>query len=266
MEMILPTDFNQNQIRRKEVRRRIRKHAMEFEFRNTKKDLDLFYHKMYHPLLKERHSGSAEFAGYRMLEERLIRGASLLYISIGGKPIAAQIIDKSDDLPRILTFGVLDGSEEIVKMGVHGALYYYVIKHFWKKGYSSIRCGSSMPVVLDGVTQFKMRMGGAPFRKDLKERSKYIFIPFGSGKGLKEVLKKNPLFHLSGNQLNIIWFAEPDDFKSKEEFLNLYRRIRSDNVDRIEICHFSDPGKIIRWIEEEGLESIEFLNYEGKTG
>ncbi len=99
MEMILPTDFNQNQIRRKEVKRRIRKHAMEFEFRNTKKDLDLFYHKMYQPLLKERHSGSAEFAGYRMLEERLIRGASLLYISIGGKPMAAQIIDKSDDLP-----------------------------------------------------------------------------------------------------------------------------------------------------------------------
>jgi len=266
MEMILPTDFSQNRIRRKEVRRRIRKHAMEFDFRNTKEDFDLFYYRMYQPLLKERHTGSAEFATYLMLEKKLDLGAVLLFVSCEGQPKAAQFIEKGDDLPRILTFGVVDGSEEIVKMGVHGALYYFVIEHFGNEGYSSIRCGSSMPVALDGVTQFKMRMGASPFLKDLKERSKYILIPFGSGKGLKEVLKKNPLFHLSSNRLRTIWFVEPDDFHTKEEFLNFYRRIRSDRMERIEICHFGDPGKIQHWVEEERIESIDLIAYEGKTG
>lgn len=262
MEMAISTNFSLNRIRGKEIRRRIRKYALEFEFRSSEEDLEYFYHKMYRPILKERHAGAAEFASYSMLQEKFRQGSDLLFISREGNPMAAQLIEKGNDHPRILTFGVLDGREEIVKMGVHGALYYYLIVHFGNQGHSSIRCGSSMPVGLDGVTQFKMRMGAYPFLKDLKERPRYFFIPFGSGKALKKVLKLNPLFHLSGNQLRTIWFAEPEDFHSKEDFLNLYRLIRSDNVDRIELCHFNDPGNILTWVEEEGLESIEFITYE----
>ena len=266
MEMIISTDPSRNNVRAKEIRRRIRKHALEFRFSTSESELDLFYKTMYRPLLGSRHAGSAEYASYQFLQGKIRRGAELLFACLGDVPIAGQLIEHVKGIPRILTFGVLDGNEKYIKMGVHGALYYYALNHYKDRGIAEIRCGSSMPLVLDGVTQFKIRMGAYPYRQDLKNRQTYRVIPLGSGPALRSALKENPLIYLSGNNLNQIWYVDPLLFSNKEKFIEYVKRIRVTHVDQTYYCHFNDPGKLQSWMNEAQLESAHIISYEEITG
>ena len=266
MELEISTDPSSNRLREKEIRRRIRKHALEFEIRTLEEDLELFYHRMYRPLLGSRHSGAAEYASYELLLGKFRRGAELLFVIQQGIPIAGQLIEQVNGIPRIATFGVLEGKEEYVRMGVHSALYHHALFRFKDQGFAKIRCGSSMPVVLDGVTQFKVRMGAYPYLLDLPEREKYAFLPFGSGPALKHVLKENPLFCLSGNNLKMTWFIDTLLFENREEFFGYVKRIRVDQLEKMEFRCLSHPEKLSDWVKEAQIETAEIRVYEEVTG
>ena len=61
-------------------------------------------------------------------------------------------IEKRNKMYRLSAFGIKDACDHIYKMGVIGALYYFVMKHYLEKGSDSLKIGKSMPVIFDGVS------------------------------------------------------------------------------------------------------------------
>ncbi len=266
MEMIIDINSSLKKSRTKEIRRRIRKNSLEYEFRNTRKDFDLFYYKMYKPLVEKNHRNTVELASYNLFLRKFLNGQlHLLFITRRGEPIAAQLIEKKEDTYRITAFGIMDGQPEIQKMGVHAALYYYAMNHYAEEGHQYLLCGSSMPIIQDGVTQFKIRLGAKPYVKDIENRKKYFFLPMNNNSSLMEFLKENSLFCISEEKLNIVSFINTNDIETKDDFIKYYKQIKCDNIENTKIYFIGNSEKMTQWIIEEGIEKTEFINYENEA-
>lgn len=265
MEMEIDTGPPSNKGLVKEMKRRIKKYALEHEFRSEKKDFDLFYFRMYKPLLTKNHGSSADLGSYKLFSGSFLRGeAVLLFLLSQGKPAAAQLIERRGDAYRILAFGILDASQEIQKMGVHGVLYYLAMEHYKRMNQSTLLCGSSSPVALDGVTQFKLRLGARPFLKDLEERQKYQFILKSRNPSLFKALANNPIYYISEAGLCCVVFARSADIQEQADLLQIIKKVRNSQLKKIELLLQDPVNGIDDWLPGLQEPTIEYsiINYE----
>ena len=266
MEMELDIETFIKKESSKAIKRSIKKHSLEYEIRTGIEAFDLFYHTMYKPYILKRHGLSADLPDYKHFHSKWFNTQWVLFFLIReNEPVAAAFIGMKDGKYRLIFLGIKDGNDDILKMGVIGALYYYFMLYYYEKGIKTMLAGVSMPVVSDGVTQSKMRLGAQPYLKDLEKRSRNYFIP-GTTKPLTiKILKSNPLFYLSGGTLNIALFLSAKDFQSKEDFFKFLNRFQINNVEMIRIICFDNPEKIIKWTIEENITGIEFIKYDGMS-
>jgi hypothetical protein len=262
MEMNLDIELSLKKSRINNITRNIKKYSLKYEIREGSEAFDLFYHKMYKPYLIKRHGESADISDYRHFSRKYHNEkCKLFFIIFKNEPVAAAFIETKKNGHRLSAFGILDGSDEIFKMGVIGALYYFVMLHYYEKGFSSIMIGSSMAVVFDGVTEFKMQIGAEPYLEDLPERHKYYFIPMNSKPRTIKILKMNPLFYLTSGRLNIATFNSSMDYSNKADFLKLLKRLKSEKVEKTNMFFIDDHERIVNWINEEGFKNVEISRY-----
>lgn len=261
MELTIDVDISLQKHYTKEILRRIRKHGIVHEFSDTREDLDEFYYRMYKPLMMLRHRETAELAPYdyfyRKFQDKQLE---LMFLTRDGKRVAGLVVDHRDGLKRILAFGVLEGKDEILKWGVHAAAYYYTLLRCREQGHSQILCGSSMPVVFDGVTQFKLRLGAKPYLEDLPTRKKYSLVLFDESPRVLERFTSSPLYYLRNDALRVRVFINAALFNHPNEFYRHLKLIRSQNVEKVE-CHvFNDPEmNITNWVKEGKIEPVELI-------
>jgi hypothetical protein len=144
-------------------------------------------------------------------------------------------------------------------MGVIGALYYFVMIHFYERGIRSIQIGKSMPAIFDGVTEFKMQIGATPFGKDLIGSEKFFLWPLSITESVFNFLKLNPLYYLSNGHLQIAFFVDDKDFDNKVEFLKFFRRLKTENVRKTKAFYINHPTNIIQWLQEEEINNIQYV-------
>lgn len=263
MEMVIDIESALKKSWAKETKRKIRKFSIGREFRTSRKDFDFFFYHMYKPLITSRHKGSAEIASYDILLKKFLEKKVVLLIAVrNGEAIAGQIIERTENFYRIVAFGILNGSYEIQRMGVHTALYYFALNYYLEQGQKTILCGSSMPNAFDGVTQFKMRLGAKPFLLDLAKRTKYQLISLSTGSQVFRSLKYNPLFHLHEDKLNISYFHSAESLRTKNEFLHEYKQINCENIEKIYMHSNQNIEHFKLWCNEEGIKNIKFFQYE----
>ena len=248
----------------KEITRNIKKYSLKYEVREGIEAFDLFYHQMYKPYLLKRHGNSADIADYKHFSHKFISENCMLFFLIReNEPVASALIELNNNNYRLSALGIKSGGDDILKMGVIGALYYFVMLHHYNQGAGFLLAGNSMSVVFDGVMEFKMHLGAKPYLKDLEGRSKYYFMPMNTKSSTVKILKSNPLFYLSGSTLNIALFVSDEDFDSREEFFKFFNRLKTKNVERTRVFCVGNSEKIIEWIKEESITNIEFIEYEG---
>ncbi len=266
MEMELDIESSLKTTAINKIIRKIRKYSLEYEIRDGIEALDLFYHRMYKSQIIKRHGESAFVADYNYFLNKFNRQECKLFFLISeNEPVAGIFIEKTGDSYRLTASGIKDGSSDILKMGAIGALQYYIILDFYEKGINTLLLGSSMPLVFDGVTESKLHLGARPYLKDLDGRDKYYLIPLNANAATLRALKSNPLFYLSGHNLNIALFLSADDFKSREEFFKFLNRIKPEKVKMTRVFSFDNFEKITKWINEEGITNIELTKYDGKV-
>ncbi|MGF1585287.1 MAG: hypothetical protein ACFCUM_08205 [Bacteroidales bacterium] len=262
MEMNLDIEMSLKKSRINNIKRNIKKYSLKYEIREGSEAFDLFYHKMYKPYLIKRHGESADISDYRHFSRKYhIEKCKLFFIISKNEPVAAAFIETKKNGYRLSAFGILDGSTEIFKMGVIGALYYFVMLHYYEKGFRSLLIGSSMAVVFDGVTEFKMQIGGEPYLEDLPGRQKYYFLPMNTRPRTARILKTNPLFYLTKGGLNIATFISSVDFSNKADFLKFFKRLKSEKAEKTNMFFLDDDEKIVNWINEEGVKDVEISRY-----
>lgn len=263
MEMELNIESSLKTTSIKKIIKEIKKYSLTYEIREGIEALDLFYHTMYKPHILKRHSKSADLADYNYFYNKILtEKCELFFLIWENKPVAGSFIELKKSEYRMTASGIKDGSDEIFKMRATGAIRYFIMRYYYEKGIQTMLVGSCMPVVFDGVSEYKLHMGAKPYLKDLNGRSKYLFMPMNTRPSTEKVLKSNPLFYLSSGTLNIALFLSASDFDNKEVFFRFFNRIKTKNVEMTRLFSFDNSEKIKQWIHEEDITNVEFINYE----
>jgi hypothetical protein len=263
MEMIVDIESSLKKSKIKNIIRSIKKHALTCEIKNSREDFDIFYHHMYKPFSLKRHGKSADIADYKHFLNKFYKDkCELFFIIKGNKTIASAYIEFIKDIPRVSAIGVKDANHDYFRMDVVGAIYYFVMSYYFKKGISEIFVGNTMPILFDGVTEFKMQMGAKPYVKDLNNKQKTFLIPMGVNRPMLKSLQLNPVFHLNNNHLNISTFNCPAFFNAKEDFLSYLKRIRWQHANKLFFYYCGDKKIFDEWLWNMEIPNIEFKKYE----
>lgn len=259
MEMELDIENSLKKSRVKNITRNIKKYSLKYEIRHGDKEFDLFYYSMYLPFAAKRHGKSTETTDYKFFSNKYKTGdCELFFIVQENKSIAAAFVEGRNNNYRLSAFGILNADNEIFRMGVIGALYYFVMLYYYEKGARSLKVGKSMPVVFDGVTEFKMQIGAKPYGRDLQAREKFFLLPMNTKNAVFNFFKLNPLYFLSNNQLQIAIFLNDNDFNDKVEFLKFFKRLKTEQIEKTKVFFLEPPEKVMQWLKEDSVENIEF--------
>jgi hypothetical protein len=245
-----------------DVTRRIRKNELKFEFRNSTEDFTFFYNRMYLPFIAKRHGESAIILDYKyFLNKFKNRDSQLSFILKDGNPVAGSYIEYIGDRLRMGGIGVLDGRDDIIKMGVIGAVYYYKILECYNKGIKSINIGGTSPVIADGLTKYKLSMGAKAENIRYFDDDTIWFLPLKDSLATRSILKSNPFVYRIGKELYSAIFVDPSEYEDKNDFLKYIRRNSVDNLKGTNIYCLESSSKIEKWIGEEGYQNIQTLQY-----
>jgi hypothetical protein len=248
-----------------DVTRRIRKNELKFEFRNSTEDFAFFYKRMYLPYIAKRHGESAIILDYKyFLNKFKNRESQLSFILKDGNPVAGSYIEYIGDRLRMGGLGVLDGRDDIIRMGVIGAVYYYKILECYNKGIKSINIGGTSPLLADGLTRYKLSMGAKAENIRYFDDDTIWFLPLRDSLAMRSILKSNPFVYRTGKELHSVIFVDPSEYEDKKEFLKLVNRNTVGNIKETNIYCFDNHLKIDKWIKEEGYQNIQVLQYDQK--
>jgi hypothetical protein len=113
-------------------------------------DFQMFYHRMYLPYATRRF-GPEVIKKTRAALLRDFRSGFLLILRHGDSPVAAGLVRVDGSTVRLTTLGVLDGSDDLLRAQVSGAIDYHL--HDWAAGHRMrfIAVGHTRPFPTDGV-------------------------------------------------------------------------------------------------------------------
>ncbi|HEV2693162.1 MAG TPA: hypothetical protein VG347_09735 [Verrucomicrobiae bacterium] len=144
------------------IRRKIVKHGYEYEVASTEERFNDFYENLHVPYVTKVYGSTANCQPRgEVWEKSISEGFDLIWIRKKSEPdkyLAACLMVYEAAAPRIWSFGVRDGNEELVQEGVLSALYLFCFEHLLKNGFTQINMGGSRPFLRDGVLIFKKRL------------------------------------------------------------------------------------------------------------
>jgi hypothetical protein len=247
---------------RKDTARRIRKYNLNYRIAESTDDFNLFYEKMYKPYIAERHKDAAIFSDFKdFLHAFRKKNSQLIFITQNNVPVAGSIVEYNKNMMKLTGVGVLNGSFEYLKMGVNAATYYYRIQECIDKNIETVHLGGASPIISDGLTQFKLSLGGEAVDANELGKISLWFCPLSTSVGLKNLLTQNPIVHRLGNKLVVSVFIDPKQFDEKSNLLKTIRRYKCSNTDHIIIHCFGNDEKIQKWLNEEELQPLQIVPF-----
>jgi hypothetical protein len=193
MEIILPNlDKKEWQDKKADIERLIRKNHLEYEIVHDPAAFDDFYYKMHLPYIKDRYEETAVFENPQGLKEAFSRGG-LILVKKGKDILGGGLFEYLPKQVRLRKFGIRDGNWEYVRLGVIGAMYYFLMVEMEKKGYEKILIGGTRPLLNDGVTKYKISVNA---KLITKIDGTCLWLKFlKDSPALKNFLVNNPFVH-----------------------------------------------------------------------
>jgi hypothetical protein len=248
---------------RPEFQRLIRKNNLTCEIRNSEADFRFFFERMYIPYISVRHQDAAVLADYNQFLNNIFRkkGSQLYFVLKDGEPIAGSIDEIKKDYIRMSGIGILDGREDIKKMGVITALYYYQALEYKQRNIKNINMGGTSPILTDGLTIYKLSLGAQLFETVRKCETYIRLMPLTRSGAIRKVLSANPFIsiHEGSYQRNI--FIDPEKEENKDHLLHLMKTTRFDNIKTTRIFCFNNEQLVTEWIRNEGYPEVEVKKF-----
>lgn len=119
-------------------------------------DFDAFYETMYLPHARQRFGESAIIKGKRILEKDFQSGF-LLLLKDDGQAVAGALVREEDDVITETTLGVLSGADNVLRMGVSGAIDYHLLDWAAAHRKTVMKVGHTRPFPYDGVYRNKRK-------------------------------------------------------------------------------------------------------------
>lgn len=182
-----------------DVLKRIRKYNLSYEMAYDEENFNIFNEKFYLPYISKRHGDEALIENLKVFWDSTPSPA-VMYIKENGVIVGGSLVRKEGDTLEGLRLGLLDGNEEYLRHGVVGAIYYYGVIEGQKMGCRYMDVGGSRPFLTDGLTKYKMGLGGE-FIPDCSFWRNYHWIGINDqSEWAKDFIDNNPFMHLDADQ------------------------------------------------------------------
>lgn len=242
LKMYLDVDLTLSKIKkRRDIPKRIRRHGLEVETSTTPEDYKFFYEQMHKPYIQDRHQGSAFVEDFKeMFHHSKSKGSILYFAKHDGKRVAGLYELKEEKGPHMYAVGILDGSEEIMRMGVLGAIYFYALQEHKANGIKRVSFGGTSPHLNDGLTMFKLFLGAQIYGIEHQDSPRLSLIPLKKSPAVKDILVSNPFAFIENNAVLCAMFTDSADKEPDEEFQKMYFRSLRINAKSSRIYCFDE--------------------------
>jgi hypothetical protein len=262
LEMQIDIEKTLHILGRSEYQRLIRKNDLTYEKRSSEADFRLFYEKMYLPYISIRHKDAAVLADYKQFLNNIFRkkGSQMYFIIKEGIPVAGSIDEIKKDFVRMSGIGILDGREDLLRMGVIPALYYFQSLEYKRRKIRSVNIGGSSPILTDGLTQFKYSIGAQLFETIRKCETYVGLIPLTRSRAIRKVFSANPVISINEKLYQRNIFVDPEEEDMIDHLQNILKRTSFDYIRKTKIFCFNNSEIVRDWIHNRGYQGIEVLN------
>jgi hypothetical protein len=135
---------------------KIRSSPFTVAISKERRDFDTFYENMYLPHVRQRYGDGAIIKGKRILEKDF-RSGFLFLLGDGRRHIAGALVREEGDVITETTLGVLAGADEVLRMGVSGAIDYHLLDWAAACNKTYMNVGHTRPFPHDGVFRNKKK-------------------------------------------------------------------------------------------------------------
>ncbi|MBN2612165.1 MAG: hypothetical protein JXB00_11460 [Bacteroidales bacterium] len=248
----------------KDITRRIRKNKLSFKIMShSDNEFRFFFDRMYVPNITNRHGDAAVHSDYRyFLNKYKQKGSYMGYIYQDETPVAGTLIEYINRDYIMFAMGILDGREDILKMGVAGALYYFTALHCIEKGIDNLNIGGTSPVLTDGLTKFKISLGAEMADTDYLGDQKLWMLPLKDSPALRGVLRHNPFVYETGKRFNIAIFMEEDECTTKEELEKVLDHAYIEKIHATSLYCFNGNNSIKNLVDGIANLNINVVSYQ----
>jgi hypothetical protein len=194
---------NRNERIFKDTERRIRKYGFSYAIIKESGEFNNFYYNMYLPLTQKRFGPIAQIQPYEEMK-RIFSEGHLLQVIQDGKVIAGSLNIVRDEVLIGHRLGVLDGREDLIKMGAQSAVYYFTIRYSQDHHFKKMDLLESRPFFKDGVYSHKRDWGASVYPNDKSRSWLYFFYPRCSEKTIS-FFRNNPLItHVKAGLMGLV--------------------------------------------------------------
>jgi hypothetical protein len=192
-----------------DILKRIRKYKLTYEMLSDSKSFDYFNEKFYKPYMNSRHKDEAFIEDLDVMWEKS-EEPLLIAVKENEIIVGMAFIRRKGDILDFVRLGLLDGNLEYLHHGVIGAFYYYGLHEGYKMGCKYVDLGGTRPFLNDGLTRYKMRVGGE-FLTDLSPSKEYLWFGVNrKSKNSSDFLSANPFMYVNKDFVLTKYSEEPE--------------------------------------------------------
>jgi hypothetical protein len=135
-----------------------KKYDYTYEISHDDRDLEMYYHTMYLPMMEERHGDVAHIVSKEEARQHLRHGC-LFLVKRDGCIVAGGLCRAQGGKITLITVGVAGVREQLMKEGVVGALYISLFRWANQAGYKAFDFLGCPPYLRMGISRFKRKWG-----------------------------------------------------------------------------------------------------------
>lgn len=207
--------------------RKIEKNKFTYRITRDRNEYVEYYHEMYVPHIKSRFEKQGTLHSLDQILA-LRENSDLLLVLEDDRPIAGGLVVYRNP-PLLFCIGIKKGDPAYLKKSALTAVDYFLFIYLLDKGYRYIDMGASRGFILDGVLQYKKKLG----LRLTDYRDKVFFIA-GSvdDAGARAFLLSNPFLSVDSDEMSSVGFAEPGAFPTAQSLQNFLKALMIPGVKR----------------------------------
>lgn len=225
-----------------DILRLIKKNALSMEKGSTDQDFQFFYDKMYKPNILARHNDGPIIEEYKLMLQVFHKCNSTIYFVIKDGQRVAGLYVQFFERPFLHALGTINGSNDTLKMGAIGALYYFVLKDQMEQNVKYINIGGTSPLLKDGLTRFKLSLGAKVSTIQKQDSPRLKLMPLVNSASVLDFLSSNPFIYIENEKLYCAIFKDEAKEADLMNYQKLYSRSTALGLDKPRVFCFNSKN------------------------
>lgn len=261
LKMYIDVEISLSLIRKDgDIPRLIKKNDLSMEKGSTDQDFQFFYDKMYLPNVITRHKDGPVIEEYKLMLKEFHRCNSTIYFVIKDGQRVAGLYVQFFERPFLHALGTINGSNDALKMGAIGALYYFVLIDQMEQNVKYINIGGTSPLLKDGLTRFKLSLGAKVGDYKKQDSPRLKLMPLVNSASVKDFLSSNPFVYIENENLYCAAFKNEEQEAPNINYQKLYSRSTAMGLDKPRVFCFNSKNKLSECMVDSAqiLETAKF--------